>query len=467
MRYVAKASTVSAAATVVVLCLLAHVAGAVPINGQQDAVHARYDEAVKVFQSEDQFRSIALFQHVIDELSPDASRLTADLRRVLLRSLCFRAEALLNAEDQTQAVADLRKALVIDPDIDIDRSLSSPRFVALFDEIAAAELGVIRVDVSPPGAQIYLDGKPFGSNTTRRIAPGSHIVRAESQGFRPESHEVTIAAGTVRAVKLQLQPTSPPVAPPPSRQPTVEPVPQPAAPEPLSRDTGSVSSGPPRRVMVRLDGVWGMEGPAWSSSAVFSLYNKNGYADSEYVVQDALGGLGYEVGGWVRVIGPLIVGASRARSTLLFDAHVEYSVPDARPNYSSRSLAADISDITRTINATHVDIGVTGGGPNFEVAVYAGPSRATITQAVITSGVFREDSGHVTLSRALYRDFAIAGQSGWSLGGEAAYLFGKYFGLGASFRYASYNAVLPDVGTAAFPLHAGCLTFGGGGRIRF
>ena len=143
------------------------------------------------------------------------------------------------------------------------------------------------------------------------------------------------------------------------------------------------------------------------------------------------------------------------------------SVPDARPNYSARSLSADVSEVTRTMNATHIDIGVTVGGPNVEMAVYAGPSRATITQAVITNGSFRDDSGYVTLNRALYKEFTLSGQSGWSLGGEAVYLFGTYFGIGASFRYASYNVVMPDVGTGAFPVHAGCLTFGGGARIRF
>ena len=197
MEHVAKTMTVGIAAAFVGLFVLGGLASATPNAGRQDDVHARYDAAVKVFQSENQFQSIALFQHVIDELSPKASGLAPDLRRILLRSLCLRAEALFNARDEAQARADLRRALAIDPDVDIDRSLSSPSFVAVFDAVAGAELGSIRVEVLPPGARIYLDGRPFGSNTARRVAPGSHVVLAESQGFRPQSHDVTIAAGTV------------------------------------------------------------------------------------------------------------------------------------------------------------------------------------------------------------------------------------------------------------------------------
>lgn len=453
--------------------MLLVVLAAVPAAGveartrEQSDVHERFNQALNVFQSADQFKSIALFSHIIDELNPQEERLAPDLRLLLVRSYCYRAQAALNFLDRDQAAADIRRALTVDPDADIDRTLASPVFVSLFDDtISAIGLGSLRVDVAPPTATVSVDGLKMPVGTVKRLVSGRHVVRAESPGYETASEPVWLSAGEHRTVTLRLKRPAERSAVPPVARPA------PALPPPNRPESGGASSSgwfgtPPRRVMVRFDGGWTMTAPAWSSSATFPLYAKTGYADANYLLPEEPGPVGWEVGGWVRVIGPMIVGASRTRSRVDFDTDVVYSVPDSRVGYSARVVDVYTPGIARLVDATNIDIGFTTGGDQFEASIYGGPSRAAITQAVVTNGVFREDLGYVTVSRIQYSDFSLEKQSGWSVGGEVAWLFSTYFGVALSFRYSSYEVLLPDVGTGPYPVEVSGMFFGGGGRIRF
>jgi hypothetical protein len=456
-----------AAVAVLALSIFARVASACPLAGQQGDIHARYDAALKVFQSSDQYGSIPMFQHLIDELGAEPQRLAPDLRAVLVRSLCFRARALFNRGDEAQAASDIRKALTFDPDVEIDRKLAARAFVDLFDKIVSAELGSVRVVVTPANAQVYLDGRPIQAGVARRVAPGSYVVRAEHESFDSVSIEITVAAGAQQTVPVKLKPAPRPVAPAPAPAPIIVPEPPRYTPDPAQEVPQVSPRGGPRRLMIRVDGALAKATADWSSSATFSLYGKTGYADTSYSSPKTGGSVGYEAGGWVRLFGPLIVGVSRAHSVVKFDARINYTVPDPRFNYTSRGLASDTTGITRTTDATHFDVGLTSGSPDFEFSVYGGLSKATITQAVITNGSFREDLGYLTLSSASYREYVLSGQSGWSAGGEVVWVFRGHFGFALSGRVSSYNVTLPDMGAGAFPVKANCVTFGGGLRVRY
>lgn len=68
-----------------------------------------------------------------------------------------------------------------------------------------APRGAIDVVTTPPGADVYVDDEragvtPYGGN----VAAGDHEIRLELDGYSTETEEVSIAAGELRRIELEL-----------------------------------------------------------------------------------------------------------------------------------------------------------------------------------------------------------------------------------------------------------------------
>jgi hypothetical protein len=59
-----------------------------------------------------------------------------------------------------------------------------------------AEPGLLSINAIPWGS-VYIDGRPVGNTPQidRRVAPGSHEVRVEREGFRPYQRVIDVAPG--------------------------------------------------------------------------------------------------------------------------------------------------------------------------------------------------------------------------------------------------------------------------------
>jgi hypothetical protein len=59
----------------------------------------------------------------------------------------------------------------------------------------------------PPGATVYMDGKPVGTTplTLRAVAAGSHAIRIEQDGFRRWSSAVRVVASQQNRVTASLE----------------------------------------------------------------------------------------------------------------------------------------------------------------------------------------------------------------------------------------------------------------------
>jgi serine/threonine-protein kinase len=86
---------------------------------------------------------------------------------------------------------------------------SSPRPTA-----ASARLSV---SSTPPGAQVFLDGKPAGMTPLEKLRarPGKRTVRLVKEGFQPWENTVTLKAGVAESMSASLAPREPVPAPPP------------------------------------------------------------------------------------------------------------------------------------------------------------------------------------------------------------------------------------------------------------
>jgi hypothetical protein len=72
--------------------------------------------------------------------------------------------------------------------------------------VAGAESAILRVESDPPGAQISMDGAPWGEAPVviSPVAPGRHLVRAERPGFDPHTETVELGAGQQLRVRVTL-----------------------------------------------------------------------------------------------------------------------------------------------------------------------------------------------------------------------------------------------------------------------
>jgi tetratricopeptide (TPR) repeat protein len=102
-----------------------------------------------------------------------------------------------------------------------------------------AKLVLLTVAISPAGAEVSIDGRPWqpiGQELVTRVTPGARLVRARSAGFEPAERSVTGGPGESRRVALTLTP----VALTPAPAPGPAPGPTPAAwPAPSSEASAS------------------------------------------------------------------------------------------------------------------------------------------------------------------------------------------------------------------------------------
>jgi DNA-binding beta-propeller fold protein YncE len=102
--------------------------------------------------------------------------------------------------------------------------------------ILGSRTGTLVVDVDPPGAELFIDGKSRGVVADRQaqtfeLSPGSYEVRVTKVGHVTFNRPVTIKAGASETLSVQLLSTNPP------------PNPNPKPPRPNPRDTGRKPPG--------------------------------------------------------------------------------------------------------------------------------------------------------------------------------------------------------------------------------
>lgn len=82
---------------------------------------------------------------------------------------------------------------------------------------AAPTTGTLRVETTPSGATVRIDGSNVGTSPVERsgLAPGTHSVQASRSGYQTATRSATVTAGATTTVSITLTPIStnePPIA---------------------------------------------------------------------------------------------------------------------------------------------------------------------------------------------------------------------------------------------------------------
>lgn len=153
------------------------------------------------------------FEQLVGVLSPKAATLDPAWFQVLCESYNWLA-VLDDRNPQTKARAQARLQALIDlnPDFEVDRTLTSQRLAALFDRLRAENYAPVRLSYAPEGGTLSVDGRP-GPPQTRRFLPlGSHKLTYSRPGYAPADLILDLASGDTKTADFKLTRVSSTVA---------------------------------------------------------------------------------------------------------------------------------------------------------------------------------------------------------------------------------------------------------------
>jgi hypothetical protein len=135
-----------------------------------------------------------------------STRPTPGTRQMLAGAYEIRARARFGLRDQAGARGDFVSLLRADASYQLTGQVS-PQVVALFDETRKATVTTIKLAVTPPNAEVMLDGAPI--NATAGSVPvliGEHTLSGRRLGFRPATQTFSASPeGTVVALTLERE----------------------------------------------------------------------------------------------------------------------------------------------------------------------------------------------------------------------------------------------------------------------
>jgi hypothetical protein len=133
-----------------------------------------------------------------------STRPTPGTRQMLAGAYEIRARARFGLRDQAGARSDFVSLLRVDASYALAAQVS-PQVVALFDETRRATVTTIKLTVTPPNAEVMLDGAPIKTSTgSVPVLIGEHTLSGRRVGFRPANQ--TFSAGMEgTAVALTLE----------------------------------------------------------------------------------------------------------------------------------------------------------------------------------------------------------------------------------------------------------------------
>jgi hypothetical protein len=132
------------------------------------------------------------------------SRPTPGTRQMLAVAYEIRARARFGLRDQAGARSDFVALLRTDASYSLTGQVS-PQVVTLFEETKKATVTSIKLAVTPPNAEVLLDGAPVNASSgTLPVLIGEHTLSGKRVGFRPATQNFS-ATGEGTSVALTLE----------------------------------------------------------------------------------------------------------------------------------------------------------------------------------------------------------------------------------------------------------------------
>ena len=189
------------------IVLASALAAAAPAEAQRvdERMRSTFARAETLYRTAEPDQAIEPLTAVIEALLPPATsgEIDGEARALLVRSLAYRADALIFAGERDAADADLEQLLTLYPRISIDGFRLSDVGVGRFERVEARLIGTLTFSVVPLNARIRVDGEPLPEGTTTYdLLAGTHFIEASIPGFTRQVQEAEVRAG--RAVEVEI-----------------------------------------------------------------------------------------------------------------------------------------------------------------------------------------------------------------------------------------------------------------------
>ena len=187
-----------------VAVLLASIASPTPARAQTEQADpvVLLSEARRNFDALDYDKTVLALDRCIAILEGRPAQ--DPLRRHLGEAYEMRARARFGLGDAVGARADFVALLKADPGYGLVGQVS-PRVVALFNDAMKLTVTTIRFAVTPPTAEVRLDGALVAASGTLPIAIGDHVLAAKQLGYRAVTQPLKAIADTPSDVTLALE----------------------------------------------------------------------------------------------------------------------------------------------------------------------------------------------------------------------------------------------------------------------
>jgi hypothetical protein len=167
-----------------------------PQPDQLSNVKGLVDQARASFDNLDYENTIKALDSAIGAIE---ARPTPEARRLLPAAYDMRARAQFGLGKEAEARADFVALLKVEPGYVMTGTLS-PRMIAVYDEVLKSTVTELQLTVTPPDAEVLLDGVRITSTGTIPIAVGDHTLSVSRIGYRQASYPFTAAAGMATVV---------------------------------------------------------------------------------------------------------------------------------------------------------------------------------------------------------------------------------------------------------------------------
>ena len=181
------------------------VAAAAATQQVDERMRLSFARAEILYRTAEPDQAIETLTGVIEALLPPATsgEIDGEAQALLIRSLAYRADALIFAGERDAADADLEQLLTLYPRVSIDGFRLSDVGVGRFERAEARLVGTLTFLAAPLNARIRVDGAPLPEGTTTYdLLAGTHFIEASIPGFTRQAQEVEVRAD--RAVEVEI-----------------------------------------------------------------------------------------------------------------------------------------------------------------------------------------------------------------------------------------------------------------------
>lgn len=194
-----------------VIVLSSVLLAAVPVEAQQvdERLRSTFARAEMLYQTAEPDNAIEPLTVVIEALlsrETTSGDTDGEAQALLVRSLAYRADALIFAGERDVADADFEQLLTLYPRASIEGFRLSDAGVNRFQRAEARLVGTLTFSAAPLNARIFVDGEQLPEGiTSYDLLAGTHFIEASLPGFTRQVREAEVREDRATEVEILLE----------------------------------------------------------------------------------------------------------------------------------------------------------------------------------------------------------------------------------------------------------------------